>query len=147
MNNVFSISDFIGKAAGVRPGSLIWSAYHPNDAVRQRDGDPVGVGLYFQQQGLAHWNLAWSVSPRLQGLKAPAEPAREPFQTYVLLQHLIGKEVSGMPLTDLAGCMTLSQFTGLAEEHPEDLTRWTRAEHWPGFFNPHKWIADLKRLT
>lgn len=146
MSNVFSISDFIGKVAGVRPGSLIWSAYPPNEAITQRDGSPVGIGLYYER-GLAYWNLAWSVSPGLQGPKPANLAGHEPFQTYVLLQHLVDKGLASMALSDLAGCMTLKQFVELAEQHPEDLSGWTRAEHWPGFFNPHKWIADLKRLT
>ncbi len=147
MNNVFSVSDLIGKSARVRPGSLIWSAYHPDDAIGMKDGATAGIGMYFGQNGLAHWNIAWSLSPRLQGPKAPANPDKEPFQTYFLLQHLIDKDLGGMPLTDLAGCMTLEQFVELAQQHPEDPDRWMRAEHWPGGFNPHKWIEDLKRLA
>lgn len=146
MNNVFSVSDFIGKTAGVRPGSLIWSAYPPQEATAMQDGLPVGIGLYFER-GLAYWNLAWSVSPGLQGPSPENKPGKEPFLTYVLLQHLIDKDLGNMPLTDLAGCMTLPQFVEFADKRQEDLTRWTRAGNWPRFFDPHEWVSDLKRLT
>lgn len=148
MSNVFALSEFLSKAvAGVRPGALIWSPYHPHEAIHRQGDRLAGPGLVYKQFGLAHWNIAYSTIPALQVLTPQPVASAELFHGYFLLQHIIKQDLGGLPVEDLAGCQTLRQFVSLAEQHTADLDRWARSEGWPSGFEPHGWVQHLKRLT
>lgn len=149
MSNVYQFSDFLSRVgvSGMRPGGLIWSPYHPQEAVYQRGAKNYGAGLLYTQYGLAYWNLAFSTIPALQGSRPAATTDEQLFSGYLLVQHIVKQDLDGLSMQDLAACQTLRQFITLAETRPSDLDRWSESERWPSGFDPHRWVQHLKRLT
>lgn len=149
MSNVYRFSDFLSQVgvSGMRPGGLIWSPYHPQEAVYQRGRRSFGAGVLYAQYGVAYWNIAFSTIPTLQGDRPAPTTDEQLFSGYLLVQHILKQCLDGLSMKDLASCQTLRQFIALAETRSADLDQWKKSDRWPSGFDPHRWVQSLKRLT